>query len=150
MTVYPGDPADPAGEGEYRPLAAINVTPFVDVMLVLLVIFMVTAPLMTVGIKVSLPRTAAAPTLAPQEPVVVSVDARGRAFLKTEELGDSELLVRLRGLSAIMPDRVVLVRGDKTLTYQRLVEVMGLISSAGFTRVSLIAEGKPAEPARVP
>jgi biopolymer transport protein TolR len=148
MAARPLDPFDSGGDGGYRPLAEINVTPFVDVMLVLLIIFMVTAPLMTVGIKLTLPRTAAAPTLLPQEPVVVSIDARGHVFLKTEELGDDAILSRLRALNAVVPDRVVLVRGDRTLGYGRLVEVIGLISRAGFSRVSLVAESRPPDRAK--
>ena len=148
MAVRLHDSSDDQDDGGYRPLATINVTPFVDVMLVLLIIFMVTAPLMTTGIKLTLPRTSAAPTVLPQEPLVVSVDAAGRLFLKTEEMADSDMLLRLRGLSALAPERVVLVRGDRALPYGRLVEVMSLIARAGFARVSLIAESKPAEQAK--
>ena len=131
-------------DGGYKPLAEINVTPFVDVMLVLLIIFMVTAPLMTAGIKVALPKTAAARTLQPKEPLVISLDAEGAVFLAKEKIEDAAILPRLTTIHDATPDRIVLVRGDRTLNYGRIVEVMGLVSRAGFARVSLVAETPPA------
>jgi len=137
--------------GGFRPVADINVTPMVDVMLVLLIIFMVAAPLMTVGVPVQLPKTAAAKTAQPKEPTVLSVDKDGKVFLAKEEIGGDALLPRLQALVAENPDQVVLVRGDKTVPYGRIMEVMGEVSQAGFAKVSLITEAKPgAAPASQP
>ena len=139
---------DPSDDGGYRPLAEINVTPFVDVMLVLLIVFMVAAPLMTVGVKVALPKTDAAQALQPKQPLTVSIDAAGVVHLENDPVPEPELVARLAALRAEDPERVVLVRGDRTLSYGRIMEVMGQVSQAGFARVSLIAEGRPVEPAR--
>ena len=136
-------------EFSYRPVAEINVTPFIDVMLVLLVIFMVAAPLMTVGVPVQLPKTAAQKVSQPRQPVVVSVDQDGRVFLRSEELAPADVAPRLAALAREDPDAVVHVRGDRSLSYGRVMEVMGQVSQAGFARVSLIADG-PAAPARAP
>jgi biopolymer transport protein TolR len=140
-------PVDQAGaDGGYRPLSEINVTPFVDVMLVLLIVFMVAAPLMTVGVNVALPKTSAARTLQPKEPLAVSIDAEGRVYIDKAEAPADQLVARLTELRRAEPDRIVLVRGDRTLTYGRIMEVMGEVSKAGFAKVSLIAEGQPVDP----
>jgi biopolymer transport protein ExbD len=134
----------PPGEGEenrYRPLAEINVTPMVDVMLVLLIIFMVTAPLLTVGVPLELPKTSAAELLHPKEPVVLSLDRDGGTFIGEERVGPGDLKARLTRLAAADPDRILYVRGDRTISYARLMEALGLASTAGFTKVSLLAEG---------
>jgi biopolymer transport protein ExbD len=134
----------PPGEGEenrYRPLAEINVTPMVDVMLVLLIIFMVTAPLLTVGVPLELPKTSAAELLHPKEPVVLSIDRDGGTFIGEERVGPGDLKARLTRLAAADPDRILYVRGDRTISYARLMEALGLASTAGFTKVSLLAEG---------
>ncbi len=125
----------------YQPLAEINVTPMVDVMLVLLVIFMVTAPLLTVGVPLNLPKTTAAELTQPKEPIVLSLDAAGGTFLGNDRIGEDELKTRLAGLALEDPDRIVYVRGDRTISYERLMDMLGLVSTAGFTRVSLLAEG---------
>ncbi|HYD70220.1 ExbD/TolR family protein [Azospirillum sp.] len=141
-----------AGSGDefsYRPVAEINVTPFIDVMLVLLVIFMVATPLMTVGVPVQLPKTAAQKVGQPRQPVVVSVDRDGRVFLRSEEMAPGDVAPRLAAIAGEDPDAVVHVRGDRALSYGRVMEVMGQVSQAGFTRVSLIADG-PAAPVRAP
>ncbi|WP_431858540.1 protein TolR [Azospirillum sp.] len=136
-------------EFSYRPVAEINVTPFIDVMLVLLVIFMVAAPLMMVGVPVQLPKTAAQKISQPRQPVVVSVDQDGRVFLRSEELAPADVGPRLAALAKEDPDAVVYVRGDRSLSYGRVMEVMGQVSQAGFARVSLMAEG-PAGPSSAP
>ena len=128
-------------DGTYRPVADINVTPLVDVMLVLLIIFMVAAPMMTVGVNVALPKTSAARTAPPKKPLILSIDAAGKVFVDKEELPANAILDRLSALREEAPDRIVLVRGDKTLTYGQIMEVMGTVSHAGFSKVSLIAEG---------
>jgi biopolymer transport protein TolR len=124
----------------YRPLSDINVTPFVDVMLVLLIIFMVAAPLMMVGVPVDLPRTSAAKLSQPRKPVIVSVSKDGKVFVGEEEAPAAELLARLGELRNQDPNAMVYVRGDRTIPYGRIMEVMGQVGQAGFARVSLIAE----------
>jgi biopolymer transport protein TolR len=128
------------------PLSEINVTPLVDVMLVLLIIFMVAAPLMTVGVPVQLPKTAAPKVSQPKQPVVISIDENGQPFLDKEALTSDAMMPRLRGLASQDPNQVVLVRGDKAVPYGRVVEIMGQISAAGFSKVSLVAQA-PGGPA---
>src|SRR5712692_3485558 len=134
-------PTGEPGEDRYQPLAEINVTPMVDVMLVLLVIFMVTAPLLTVGVPLDLPKTSAAQQTQPKEPVVLSLDRAGDTYLGNERIDPGELPDRLARLAGEDPDRIVYVRGDRTILYARLMDALGLINSAGFTKVSLLAEG---------
>ena len=122
------------------PLSEINVTPMVDVMLVLLIIFMVAAPLMTVGVPVQLPKTAAPKVSQPKQPVVVTINDQGQPFLDKEPLASEDLMPRLRALAGEDPTQVVLVRGDKAVPYGRIVEIMGQINAAGFQKVSLIAQ----------
>jgi biopolymer transport protein TolR len=122
------------------PLSEINVTPLVDVMLVLLIIFMVAAPLMTVGVPVQLPKTAAPKVSQPKQPVVVTIDGQGQPFLDKEPLAPEAVMPRLREIASADPTQVVLVRGDRAVPYGRIVEVMGQINAAGFTKVSLIAQ----------
>ena len=130
-------------DGNFRPVSDINVTPLVDVMLVLLIIFMVAAPLMTVGVPLQLPKTAAAKVAEQKDPTVVSIDKDGKIFLGEEELAEDAVVPRLGALAAEDPERVVLVRGDREIPYGRIMEVMGQVSTAGFMKVSLIAEKAP-------
>jgi biopolymer transport protein TolR len=132
----PGDHSDEA----YPPIAEINVTPFVDVMLVLLIVFMVTAPLMMVGVPVELPKTSAERVGRPKAPVIVSVARDGRLYLRSDPLTPPALVAKLRELAAADPSAVVYVRGDRAIAYGRVMEVMGLVASSGFAKVSLIAE----------
>jgi len=118
----------------------INVTPFVDVMLVLLVIFMVTAPMMTVGVPVDLPKTKAAQMNDQTEPLIVSVDASGKSYLQETALEGDALVERLIAVSGHNPNAKIYVRGDQKINYGRIMEVMGIIAAAGFSKVSLIAE----------
>ena len=133
-------PSGEVGDDRYRPLAEINVTPMVDVMLVLLVIFMVTAPLLTVGVPLNLPKTSAAQVTQPSEPVVLSIDSEGNTFLGNERVDPVDLKDRLVRLAADDPDRIVYVRGDRTIEYGKLMDLLGLVNAAGFAKVSLIAE----------
>ncbi len=133
--------------GRARPLAEMNVTPLVDVMLVLLIIFMVTAPLMTSGVPVDLPKTTAQPMNADSEPLTVSIDAQGQIFLQDQQLQLPELVTKLQALAQNNPDRRIFVRGDKDLAYGRIMEVMGTITQGGFTKVALLAEAPSAQPA---
>ena len=134
------------GKGRYRPLAEINVTPLVDVMLVLLIVFMVAAPLMTSGVNVDLPKASAAPLAQDSEPVTVSVNAEGKVFLGESESPLPDLVSRLQAASGGKPDRRIFVRGDKGISYGRIMEVMATITQGGFTKVALLAEqtGGPA------
>ncbi len=124
----------------YRPMSEINVTPMVDVMLVLLIIFMVAAPLLTVGVPVDLPKTAAASINDQDEPLVISVDKEGKLFLQDTEIPLESLVLRLNAITNNKPDTRVYVRGDRAIDYGRIMEVMGTVSAAGFTKVALIAE----------
>jgi biopolymer transport protein TolR len=128
------------GRGRYKPMADINVTPMVDVMLVLLVIFMVAAPLLTVGVPVDLPQTKAPAINEQKEPLVITVNAEGKLFLQNTEVGDDELVPRLQAITKNNPDADIYVRGDRAINYGRVMEVMGMVASAGFTKVSLITE----------
>jgi biopolymer transport protein ExbD len=128
------------GEDRYQPLAEINVTPMVDVMLVLLVIFMVTAPLLTVGVPLDLPKTQAAAVSDPKPPVILSLNRVGEVFIGDERIEPGDLAERLSGLAAEDPTRIVYVRGDQTISYAQLMEALGMVNRAGFVKVSLIAE----------
>ena len=145
--------------GRYRPLSEINVTPLVDVMLVLLIIFMVTAPLMTSGVSVDLPKADAKPINTDSQPLTVSLNAQGKIFLQDQELQLPELVTKLQAISQNNPDRRIFVRGDKDLAYGRIMEVMGTITQGGFTKVALLADqptvtpstpAAPTAPAPVP
>ena len=128
-----------SGRRRYQPLHEINVTPFVDVMLVLLIVFMVTAPLLTVGVPVDLPKTEAAQMTDQVEPVVVSVTAKGSIFIQETEVTRDELVPRLTAITEAKRDTRVFVRGDRALVYGDVMAVMGMISAAGFDKVSLLA-----------
>jgi biopolymer transport protein TolR len=126
--------------GRYRPLAEINVTPLVDVMLVLLIIFMVTAPLMTSGVSVDLPKTNAQQLNSDSEPLTVTIKADGSIFLQDQAVDVTDIVAKLQAIAQNNPDRRIFVRGDKDLAYGRIMEVMGTITSGGFTKVALLAE----------
>ena len=122
------------------PLSEINVTPLVDVMLVLLIVFMVAAPLMMAGVPLRLPKTAAARLSQPHQPVILSLDRSGHAFVGTDAVPDDALPGRLHALAQAAPDQVVYVRADRGLPYGRVMQAMGAVANAGFSRVSLLAE----------
>jgi biopolymer transport protein ExbD len=136
-------PSGEAGEDRYSPLAEINVTPMVDVMLVLLVIFMVTAPLLSVGVPLDLPKSRAAALTEPKKPVVISLNRDGEIFLGEERVAPEDLEARLAALAAEDSSRIVYVRSDRTNTYAQLMDTLGLVNHAGFSKVSLIAEAAP-------
>ncbi len=124
----------------YRPMSEINVTPFVDVMLVLLIVFMVTAPLLTVGVPVDLPKTEARTLSDPEEPLVITLNAKGQIFLQDSQIEIQNLVPRLVAITDNKPDTRIYVRGDQSITYGQIMQVMGTVNVAGFTRVALIAE----------
>ncbi len=118
----------------------INVTPMVDVMLVLLVIFMVTAPLLTVGVQVDLPKTKAAVLHGQDEPLAITVDAEGRVYLQDTEIEAQALVPRLNAITNHNPDVRIFVRGDASIPYGRVMEVMGLVNAAGYRKVALVTD----------
>jgi biopolymer transport protein ExbD len=109
-------------------------------MLVLLVIFMITAPLLSVGVPLDLPKSRAAQLSEPKKPVIVSINREGEVFVGDERIGTEEIEGRLATLAAEDPNRIVYVRSDRTNTYERLMDMLGLVNHAGFSKVSLIAE----------
>ncbi|MEI9991141.1 MAG: protein TolR [Rhizomicrobium sp.] len=126
--------------GRRRAMAEINVTPFVDVMLVLLIVFMVTAPLLTVGVPVDLPKTRAQTLGQDREPLSVTVKRDGRVFLQNTPIAEDELVAKLTAIAANGYDQRIFVRGDKAVDYGRVMEVMGLLSAAGFTHIGLVTD----------
>jgi biopolymer transport protein TolR len=138
--VYSGSSRRGARLARYRPMADINVTPLVDVMLVLLVVFMVTAPLLTVGVPVDLPQTQAPPINEPKEPLTITLDREGAIFVQETSVPVDALVAKLQAITGSNPDAVIYVRGDKEINYGRVLEVMSLVSAAGFHKVSLVAQ----------
>jgi biopolymer transport protein TolR len=124
----------------YKPMSEINVTPMVDVMLVLLVIFMVAAPLLTVGVPVDLPQSQAPAINQPQEPLVITITSQGKLFLQNAEIADDQLIPRLQAITQTNNKADIYVRGDQGINYGRVMQVMGMVSAAGFDKVSLITE----------
>ena len=118
----------------------INMTPFIDVMLVLLIIFMVAAPLMTVGVPLDLPQTRAAPLNVDAKPITLSIRQTGQVFLGQAELKDADIVPRLTASAAQGFEERVFVRGDKRVDYGRVAQVMSIVTGAGFKRVALVTE----------
>lgn len=121
-------------------MSEINITPFVDIMLVLVVILMIAAPLLTLGVPVDLPKASVAPLNQEREPLILSVDKEGRIYIQDAEVEVDALVPRLIAVSESNSDLRIFVRGDREINYGRVMEVMGLVNRAGFTRVALIAE----------
>ncbi len=126
-------------DAEYRPISEINITPFVDVMLVLLIIFMVTAPLLVAGVPVDLPSTEAAKVAQTKKPVIVSLKDDGSIFIREDLVTDESLVPRLTALYQSEGDTVVYVRADKTLPYGKVMETLGRVGKSGYSRVSLLS-----------
>ena len=122
-----------------EPMSEINVTPFVDVMLVLLIIFMVTAPLLTVGVQVDLPESSA-DSLKKQNLLTLSINAKGEIFIQEAKVEYDNIIAKVLAVSKNRTDTRIFVRGDKTINYGRVLEIMGLLSGSGFTKVALISE----------
>ncbi len=133
------------GRRRTRPMSDINVTPLVDVMLVLLVIFMITAPLLTAGVQVDLPKTSAAAVQGQDEPIAVTVDRRGRIFIQESEVTLDTLAPRLGAVTQNNHDIRVFVRGDQGIPYGQVMAVIGAVHAAGFGRVALLT--RPADTA---
>ncbi|MDO6587295.1 protein TolR [Salipiger sp. 1_MG-2023] len=134
------------GSGANRPMAEINVTPMVDVMLVLLIIFMVAAPLLTVGVPVELPKTAASSLPADtEEPLTVTITAEGLVSIQTTEVTMEELVSRLRAIAAERADDRIFLRADGAVPYQTVAQVMGALNRGGFSSIGLVTDtGGPA------
>lgn len=124
------------------PMAEINVTPFVDVMLVLLIVFMVTAPLLSVGVPIELPKTEAKQLSGEKEPLTVSVDVKGRIFLQETEVKLSEVVSKLVAIAKSGYKERIYVRGDKNANYGAVMKVMGTLSKAGFSRIALVTDSE--------
>ncbi|WP_201400771.1 protein TolR [Kaistia sp. 32K] len=121
-------------------MSEINVTPFVDVILVLLIIFMVSAPLLTAGVPLDLPQSQAKALTADKDPISVSVNAEGKVFLQETEIPLDELVPKLKAIAAAGYEERIFVRGDKTSNYGAIMRVMGAISSAGYHNIGLVTE----------
>jgi biopolymer transport protein TolR len=134
-----------AGAGRFvnRPMSEINVTPMVDVMLVLLIIFMVAAPLLTVGVSVDLPETKAKPVQGQDEPLAVTVNKDGQIFVQDTEVDLEKLVPLLEEISKNNYELRIFVRGDETVDYGAVMKVMGEINAAGFRRIALITNQAP-------
>jgi biopolymer transport protein TolR len=118
----------------------INMTPFIDVMLVLLIIFMVAAPMMTAGVPLDLPQTKAAPLNSDSTPVTLSIKATGQVFLGEAELTDEAIVGKLAEAAKSGFDERIFVRGDKRVDYGRVAQVMSIVTTAGYKRVALVTE----------
>ena len=146
-----------SGRRKRKPMGDINVTPMVDVMLVLLIVFMVTAPLLTTGVAVDLPRAESSPLPGQDEPLSVTVDGKGRVFVQDSEIQLDQLPARLVAITQRNKDARIFVRGDKGVDYGSVMGVVGAINRAGFTKVALVTDsaaapkaGAAASPATAP
>ena len=133
------------GGGRRAPMSEINVTPFVDVMLVLLIIFMVAAPLMTVGVPIDLPKTAAKALNADTQPITISVRADGEIYLQETPIPAEEVAAKLQAVATTGYTERIFVRGDGTAPYVIIADVMSRIQNAGFTNIGLVTEQKQDE-----
>ena len=127
--------------GRSKAMSEINITPFVDVMLVLLIIFMVAAPLLTVGVPIQLPETAASALPMPQEePLTITMTADGLLMIQETEYAEAELIPKLAAIAATRADQKVFLRADGAIPYARVAEVMGALSAGGFTDIGLVTD----------
>jgi biopolymer transport protein TolR len=134
------------GRRRGRVMAEINVTPFVDVMLVLLIVFMVTAPLLTVGVPVDLPKTRAPALGQDREPLSITIDKDGKIFLQKQPVAQDALVPKLTAISNNGYDQRIFVRGDTTVNYGKVMIVMGMLSAAGFTHIGLVTDVERPKP----
>jgi biopolymer transport protein TolR len=132
------------------PISDINVTPMVDVMLVLLVIFMITAPLLQVGVPVDLPKTSAQQVGGKDEPLVVSLNSKDEVFLGETKYELPELSTKLKAVHDEKPEQRVFIRGDKSIQYGRMMEVMGVVIDSGFRQLGLLGEQSDGKPGAAP
>ena len=128
------------GRTRTPPMSEINVTPMVDVMLVLLIVFMVTAPLLTVGVQIDLPKTKAKILPGQDEPLAITISAQGQVYLQDTGIDIEGLVPRLRAITDNNPDVRIFVRGDASVNYGRVMEVMGTVNAAGYKKVALVTQ----------
>ena len=128
------------GKGRYRPMAEINVTPMVDVMLVLLIIFMVTAPMITSSVQVNLPQANAKPSSADSKPITITVNKAGQVYLDNSQIELPNLVNTLQEASKNNNDQRIFIRGDKDVDYGTMLQVMADVVQGGFTKVSLLSQ----------
>ena len=131
------------GGRRHRPMADINMTPFIDVMLVLLIIFMVAAPLLTAGVQLDLPQTKAAALTVEKQPLTVSIRGDGKVYLMETPISDADLLPKLQAVVQAGQDERIFVRADRAITYGRVAEVMSTITAAGYRKVALVTDPTP-------
>jgi len=128
------------GGRRHRPMADINMTPFIDVMLVLLIIFMVAAPMLTTGVPLDLPQTGAAALNVDKQPLIVSLKADGKLYLMDTETTLTEMIPKLQAIAKTGPEERIFVRGDKSIAYGKVAEVMAALTAAGYKKVALVNE----------
>lgn len=132
-------------EGDYRPIAEINITPMVDVMLVLLIVFMVAAPLMVAGVPVELPKTSAAKLGKAKKPMVVTMAPDGKLYIRDEEVSPDRLVSKLIEMRHTEGETVVYVRADKNSAYGDVMAILGRVGESGYGRVSLLSHPRPGQ-----
>ena len=128
------------GVPRYGAMADINMTPFIDVMLVLLIIFMVAAPLLTSGVAVDLPKAQAGALNVDQKPVAIAIDDKGQVYIMDQAVADPDVLDRLKALAKDGPDTRVFVRASKIVPYGRVAQIMGQVTAAGYKKVALVTD----------
>jgi biopolymer transport protein TolR len=144
MVMSHGGPGNVGGgarrrrRGRKGAINEINMTPFIDVMLVLLIVFMVSAPLMTVGVPLDLPESRATALNVERKPITLSISADGRVYLEEDEVGDGEIVGRIAEMAQDGTEERVYVRGDRQVEYGRVAQVMGIVTGGGFRRVALV------------
>jgi biopolymer transport protein TolR len=136
--------------GGFEPLAEINVTPMVDVMLVLLIIFMVTAPLLSAGVKVNLPKAGATQPLNSKEPLVVTVDKEGKIYLGADPMSLDNVADAVRAKAGEDSERIVHIRGDKDVAFGQIVALMDVLSQKGLAHIAIVTTKAPAAPTVAP
>ena len=134
------------GRSRYKPMAEINVTPLVDVMLVLLIVFMITAPMITSGVNVNLPQANAKPVNSDSKPITITVNAQDQIYLQNSQVQLANLVSTLQQISQNNNDQRVFVRGDKDVSYGDMLQVMATITQGGFTKVALLAQQPTSAP----
>ncbi len=128
------------GVPRYGAMADINMTPFIDVMLVLLIIFMVAAPLLTTGVSVDLPQTSAAALNVEQKPIAISLNDQGQLYLMDQPIADADLVAKLQAATQNDPEQRIYLRASKVVPYGRVAEIMASVTQAGFKKVALVTE----------
>ena len=123
-----------------QPMSEINVTPMVDVMLVLLIIFMITAPLLAVGVPIDMPKTQAPPIQSTEEPLTVTINSKGAIFLQNSAIKYDELVPRLEAIAENGYDKRIYIRGDKNVDYGTVMKVMGALKGAGYSKLNLVTD----------